>query len=1189
MNIVANKTIAVFVSAAFVFTAYFVYTPLANAQSSQDETIAKLLAQIEALTKQVSALSSNSGGSSITTTTNNACSYAWTKNLAIGSSGEDVLRLQRFLNGDSATTVATSGAGSVGSETRYYGPATANAVSRFQEKYASAILSPLGLTKGTGNFSVSTRGEANRLCGSGGGTNTGGSTIPVVGGDLNVSDARQPANGYAVAGAQRVPFTSFTLTAGSNDVRVSGIEVRQVGLSKRDDFDSVALVDGNGVQLGSSRSLNSDKEATVGGRFTVPRGQSVTLTVVGDIGDEASSGIAQLQVTSVEANGQVSGRFPIKGALHAFSDAVTLSKVDVISGGSGNDNLELNSLEDLAKFELQIGSTGNEDAYLKSITFEQAGSIDADDFDNDLELVVDNRDSYRLRSGNDDRYTVVFSGRGYKIEEGDRVDLTIEGSVVDGTSRTVEFTLDDPSDVYVVGADFGYGLPVRFGGDDDGDSIVSYKWNVTGGNGDINRGTALNSSDFNVTYGDNRLIGAFDVEIEGEAVEFEDPEFSVTISGAAGKISQKILDALDGDGDDELSIDRPYLEIDGRKYADAEDFVFKTSDISGTAATGVVATKTLKFSNNFDLSEKRDEEEYTWIVKGDLDTDWPDGTKVTLKLVRFKSAEGVVSGDSYTADGKAFAQNGDFIIESDDVTIEGNLVKFSLTGRTVDETQYVADVEGVPFATVEIDAGDSSEDVSVSQLEVTLEATGTNLEELRRCDLLNDKDDKRSSVLSRRETPKGDDPGTTKLSFNFDRGYEVRAGDTDQLTLVCDIKRNATNAGRYQFKFLTTNNVRYEIGRDSFNVAVVERDDLGETITISDQATLNVRTIAEQGSEGSRIVVATGNEGQDEILVGEIEFEAEQSDVTLNKIVLTGVLTNTASGTLNSAVIESIQLKHGGVMKEIANEVELDNAGRIEFESLDFDFESGRKERVEVYVSVNGINGDSSSKTGISGAQFDLKVIETSYQAKAGVTTEQTQSYQATDGNLNNLNGILTYRATPTVSSRTVKQTGSGTNTKLYEFRVGNDSEEGVYFGKAVLDVTLSGATISNVTLYAGDSNDSESQLASVSGSVSGGEVILTLDDVQRIDSGGSTLFSVYGTLNDGSGDSDKVTVGLRSGGTPAAAAALSGVVTTNNGFVWSPNSANNFGGPAATVVDWFTGASIIRGSGINNWTTDTD
>ncbi|HEY4521867.1 MAG TPA: peptidoglycan-binding domain-containing protein [Candidatus Paceibacterota bacterium] len=93
-----------------------------------------------------------------------AVSPVFNSNLALGARNDDVKRVQQLLNSDPDTKIAESGAGSPGNETNYFGPATRNAIGKFQIKY--------GLVKnsseaGYGNLGPKTRGKLNEVFGKG--------------------------------------------------------------------------------------------------------------------------------------------------------------------------------------------------------------------------------------------------------------------------------------------------------------------------------------------------------------------------------------------------------------------------------------------------------------------------------------------------------------------------------------------------------------------------------------------------------------------------------------------------------------------------------------------------------------------------------------------------------------------------------------------------------------------------------------------------------------------------------------------------------------------------------------------------------------------------------------------------------------------------------------------------------------
>jgi hypothetical protein len=81
---------------------------------------------------------------------NNCKNITFNRNLYLGISGHDVKCLQSILNSDKETAIKSTGNGSLGKETYYFGQLTKSAVIKFQEKYAKEVLSPSNKNQGTG-------------------------------------------------------------------------------------------------------------------------------------------------------------------------------------------------------------------------------------------------------------------------------------------------------------------------------------------------------------------------------------------------------------------------------------------------------------------------------------------------------------------------------------------------------------------------------------------------------------------------------------------------------------------------------------------------------------------------------------------------------------------------------------------------------------------------------------------------------------------------------------------------------------------------------------------------------------------------------------------------------------------------------------------------------------------------------
>jgi len=246
-----NKAVAALVGVAMAAGLAFTFA----AERAHAVTLSELIELFIALdiipsdkAEEARAVLANQGGETPSTPSTPAagasCSYNFTMNLKAGSTGAEVMNLQKFLNSDAATVVAATGAGSKGMETSYFGPATAAAVAKFQEKYAAEILTPLGLTKGTGFFGASTRAKANAVCAAGGPATpppppatpgdddddaTDDDDADLSGGEADLGDLEalnSPSNEDVQAGDEDVKVYGFKFDVDDADVEINRVDAR---------------------------------------------------------------------------------------------------------------------------------------------------------------------------------------------------------------------------------------------------------------------------------------------------------------------------------------------------------------------------------------------------------------------------------------------------------------------------------------------------------------------------------------------------------------------------------------------------------------------------------------------------------------------------------------------------------------------------------------------------------------------------------------------------------------------------------------------------------------------------------------------------------------------------------------------------------------------------------------------------
>jgi len=455
----------------------------------QAQTVAELQAQIAnlmAMINQLNAqLSSLQGGATTgTSATGAVCGYTFATNLSKGDTGTDVKNLQIVLNSDPDTKVAESGAGSPGNETEYFGSLTKQAVIKFQNKYASEVLAPIGLSAGTGYVGSMTRSKLNALYGTCPTTTTGGVTTGTTATTtttttgtpmLTVSAATQPAATLAVGSAARVPFTKITLTAGDSDVTVNSVTVKRTGLASDSVFSGIVLLDEDGTQLGIAKTLNSIHQATIGSSFTVPAGTSKTLTVAANMASKTTLSsyageVPYLSVVAINTPAEVTGALPITGAGLTINSTLTI----------GTASFSRGPLDPAANPSKAVGTTGYtfaqvratagsaEKVRLQSIRWNQSGSVSPSDIANVKVYVGDT--AYDTKVSSDGKYYSASFGDGIVIDKGMFKDIAIKGDIVSGSGRTIDFDIYKTTDVYLTGETYGYGITPTIGGNTDSNS-----------------------------------------------------------------------------------------------------------------------------------------------------------------------------------------------------------------------------------------------------------------------------------------------------------------------------------------------------------------------------------------------------------------------------------------------------------------------------------------------------------------------------------------------------------------------------------------------------------------------------------------------------------------------------------------------------------------------------------------------
>ena len=1068
----ATKNVAaVLLAVAMVFGFAFAFATPAKADATSD-----LQAQVTALLAQIQALQG-------TTSSNAACvNFTFTSNLAKGKTSAEVMQIQKFLNQWADTTVSTSGAGSKGNETSYFGAATKSAVIKFQNKYAADILTPNGFSAGNGNWYASTRAKANAIAatcvpGSTTGGTTGGTT---TGGNLVVTAGSQPANSLAPASASRVPFTTFTITNTTGSaVTVNGVTVQRTGLANDAVFAGVVLVDSNGIQLGTSRTFDTNHQATIGDTFTIGGGQSMIFTVAGNMQNAATLAsyagqVAGLSVVGINTTATVSGSLPISGAQQTINSTLSLGSATLQVSSLDPQTYQTKNIGDTAVkvSGIRITSGSAEDIKLFSVRFRLNGSAGPTDISNVVIMV--NGVSYPAAVSADGRYYTATIAGGLLITKGNSVDVVAQADITGSNSagRTIELDIDRASDIYIVGQTYGYGVTPAASSAGAVSSSDTHSSSFTTGQPffqgaivtvqgssvtTVSRATEVPSQNIAVNV-QGQPLGGFVADIRGEDLTVNTMVFNVATSSGTNTGLLTNITLVNESG------------------------VVVAGPVDATYVNSI--TEKITFNNAVTVSAGR----HVYTLKGTVASGATTGATFVVSFdpsTNWTNITGRTTGNSFTFPSTAVTLN--------TMTVRGSAL--NITAATTPAAQtIVAGGQGVLLANIQLDASQSGEDIRVNSLPVNFSSvTGVSS-----CQLFNGATaiNGGSNIVN---------PSAIGVSnFTFDNSLVVAKGTVVTLMVKCNLSASAT--GDYTTGVLASSGQTYSAtGVQSGNSLTINSN---LTASTGNSGTQSVGSssfaVSTDASSPSYAIVSGGTTG---VTVAALKLRSTGEDMNLTDLGLTGSATS-------SSDIVSARIYNGATQ---VGTVTFTSAGVVATSTLSTPVMLAKDTDVTLTIKADLANVGTSQ----SGGAGDLVTINFSGAKATGINSGSTIYATGSSASA----GVRLEKTFPTVALVSLGSTGVA-DGKLIRFSVTANAMGTVGVQQFAFSVASSTVTsVTGLTLYAYTdagfstpvSSAASGQLNTTPTNTTAGSVRLVTDNVNggalQIPAGQTYYFELRGTV----------------------------------------------------------------------------
>jgi len=743
-----------------------------------------------------------------TTTTTSSCSF--TKDLTIGSSGSEVTCLQQALIAGGYKIAAGA--------TGYFGAQSQAAVIAWQKA--------AGVTPAAGYFGAKSRSAFNLGGGSTTTTTGGGTTNAGTGNGLKVTLSPTSPNGSVLVQGQAIGDLGDFIFANptASPINVTSLTFHRTGVSN--DATMVNVYIYNGAQRltdagGVSSGVFSFNDPT--GIFTVPAGQTVTISVRADILSTASGQQIGASLVSVSSSGTLdsSVSFPINSGYQTVS-AATLATVDY-AGTTYPSSSSVSPQTDYTVWQNTV-TIGTRAVSLKSFQLQNIGSIGSGDITN-LRLYVDGVQAGTASSLKNNIVTWDLSAAPVRLETGGRV-IKVVGDIVGGSSLTFKFSLRRASDAQMIDVDLNQPVLATAAGST---FTARTATSATIASGTVSVTKATSSPSSNISLGaTNVKFATFEMRAAGEDIKVDNIDVKATSAGNTAR-----------------GLDNGKVYLNGVQVGSTKDL---------TDATSVNFT----FGSSFILKAGT-----TAIVdiyadaKSTTGAAYVDGNTVQVLLPTQSgngNGQGMVSLSSIDVPGSQVAGNS--------ITITSSSMTVAKYSGYANQTM-IAGTSNAKLGAFTLSTG-STEGVNVNTITVTLsDAEAATITDLK---LVNDATG--AQIGTTKPTPSG----TNSFSVNL----TIPASGTVVIDLIGNIKSGA-NAGTWAANIDgsgtgSTTGTAVTFGSASASTATLQ------TITLSSA----VLTAAVGVSPDNANVIA----GSSLVKVGSFNFTSQYSDFTVDKIAV---------------------------------------------------------------------------------------------------------------------------------------------------------------------------------------------------------------------------------------------------------------------------------------------------------------